>query len=83
MGYPRTCAGWKYDVTKPLIIDDKVLAAVDREWRTALEIFAILDEGAFASVSGPPIALLSYLTAACGSPEGSVSRTYASDSEWP
>jgi hypothetical protein len=36
-------------MTKPPTIDDKALAAVDSEWRTAREIFAILDEGAFAS----------------------------------
>jgi hypothetical protein len=34
---------------KPATIDDKALAAVDREWRTAREIYAILDEGAFVS----------------------------------
>jgi hypothetical protein len=30
-------------------IDDKALAAVDRDWRTAREIYPIIDEGAFAS----------------------------------
>jgi hypothetical protein len=34
---------------KPLTIDDKALAAVGCDWRTAREIFAILDEGAFTS----------------------------------
>ena len=34
---------------KPPTIDDKALAAVDGEWRTAREIYAILDEGAFVS----------------------------------
>jgi hypothetical protein len=36
--------------TKPLTIDDKALAAVDGEWRTAREIFAVVDEGAPVSV---------------------------------
>jgi hypothetical protein len=34
---------------KPPTIDDKAFAVVDNEWRTAREIYAILDEGAFAS----------------------------------
>jgi hypothetical protein len=34
---------------KPPTIDDKALAAVDCEWRTAREIYAIIDEGAFVS----------------------------------
>jgi hypothetical protein len=34
---------------KPPTIDEKALAAVDCEWRTAREIYAILDEGAFIS----------------------------------
>ena len=34
---------------KPPTIDDKALAAVDSEWRTAREIYAILHEGAFVS----------------------------------
>jgi hypothetical protein len=34
---------------KPPTIDDKALAAVDREWRTAREIYTIVDEGAFIS----------------------------------
>jgi len=34
---------------KPPTIEDKALAAVDSKWRTAREIYAILDEGAFAS----------------------------------
>jgi hypothetical protein len=34
---------------KPPTIYDKALAAVDREWCTAREIYAILDEGAFIS----------------------------------
>jgi hypothetical protein len=34
---------------KPLTINDKALAAVASEWRTAREIFAILDEGAHRS----------------------------------
>jgi hypothetical protein len=36
-------------MTKPLTIDDRALAAVDSEWRTAREIYAILDQGAFVS----------------------------------
>jgi hypothetical protein len=36
-------------MAKPRTIDDKALAAVDSEWRTAREIYAILDEGAFIS----------------------------------
>jgi hypothetical protein len=36
-------------MTKPPTIDDRALAAVDSEWRTAREIYAILDQGAFAS----------------------------------
>jgi hypothetical protein len=36
-------------MAKPPTIDDKALAAVDSEWRTAREIYAILDEGAFVS----------------------------------
>jgi hypothetical protein len=34
---------------KPPTIDDKALAAVDRDWRTAREIYPIIDESAFAS----------------------------------
>jgi hypothetical protein len=34
---------------KPPTIDDKPLAAVDSDWRTAREIYAILSEGAFIS----------------------------------
>ena len=34
---------------KPPTISDKALAAVDSEWRTAREVFAILDEGAYRS----------------------------------
>src|ERR1700683_4061068 len=37
------------NLNKPPSINDKALAAVDREWRTAREIFAILDEGAYRS----------------------------------
>ncbi len=36
-------------MTKPPTINDKALTALDREWRTAREIYAILDEGAFIS----------------------------------
>jgi hypothetical protein len=36
-------------MTKPPTIDDRALAAVNSEWRTAREIYAILDQGAFAS----------------------------------
>jgi hypothetical protein len=36
-------------MTKLPSIDDKALAAVNGEWRTAREIFAIIDEGAFIS----------------------------------
>lgn len=35
--------------TRPLTIDDKALAAVDGEWRTAREIFACVGEGAISS----------------------------------
>jgi len=42
---------------KPPTIDDKALAAVDREWRTAREIYAILDEGAFVSTMAALIRL--------------------------
>jgi hypothetical protein len=42
---------------KPLTIDDKALAAVDCDWRTAREIFAILDEGAFTSTAAALIRL--------------------------
>jgi hypothetical protein len=34
---------------KPPTIDDRAQAAVDSEWRTAREIFAIVDQGAFVS----------------------------------
>ena len=34
---------------KSLTINDKALAAVASEWRTAREMFAILDEGAHRS----------------------------------
>ena len=34
---------------KPRTINDKALAAVASEWRTAREMFAILDEGAHRS----------------------------------
>jgi hypothetical protein len=34
---------------KPLTINDKALAAVASKWRTAREMFAILDEGAHRS----------------------------------
>jgi hypothetical protein len=34
---------------KPPTIDDRAQAAVDSEWRTAREIFAIVDKGAFVS----------------------------------
>jgi hypothetical protein len=36
-------------MTKLPSIEDKALAAVDDEWRTAREIFVIIDEGAFIS----------------------------------
>ena len=36
-------------MTRPPTIDDKALAAVGSEWRTAREIYAILDEGAYNS----------------------------------
>jgi hypothetical protein len=42
----------EHDVTtleKPPTIDDKALAAVDGQWRTAREIFRLVDEGAFSS----------------------------------
>jgi hypothetical protein len=42
---------------KPPTIDDKAQAAVDSEWRTAREIYAILDEGAFTSTAAALIRL--------------------------
>ena len=36
---------------KPASIDDKTLSAVDHEWRTAREIFGLVDEGASISVA--------------------------------
>jgi hypothetical protein len=46
-------------VKKPPTISDKALAAVDSEWRTAREVFAILDEGAYRST-------VAALVRACG-----------------
>jgi hypothetical protein len=43
-------------MTKPATIDDKALAAVDDEWRTAREIFALLAVG--HTVSGTRGALI-------------------------
>jgi hypothetical protein len=34
---------------KPPTIGDRAQAAIDSEWRTAREIFAIVDQGAFVS----------------------------------
>jgi hypothetical protein len=45
-------------MTKLPTIDDKAFATVDCEWRTAREIFAILDEGAFSSTAGALIRLV-------------------------
>jgi hypothetical protein len=42
---------------KPPTIDDKALLAVDCVWRTAREIYGILDEGAFASTTAALIRL--------------------------
>jgi hypothetical protein len=52
--YPRV--GWGEETTT---ISDKALAAVDSEWRTAREVFAILDEGAYQST-------VAALVRACG-----------------
>jgi hypothetical protein len=38
-------------MSKPPKIDDKAIAVVDDEWRSAREIYAILDEGAFVSTA--------------------------------
>jgi hypothetical protein len=52
---------------KPPTIDDKALAAVDSDWRTAREIYAILSEGAFIST----VAALTRLVSA-----GKIERRY-------
>jgi hypothetical protein len=40
-------------MSKPAMIDDKAIAVVDGEWRSAREIYAILDEGAFVTTQRP------------------------------
>jgi hypothetical protein len=42
---------------RPPVIDDKAIAVVDCEWRTAREIYAILDEGAFVTTSAALVRL--------------------------
>jgi hypothetical protein len=44
-------------MSKPLLIDDKAIAVVDGEWRSAREIYAILDEGAFTSTAAALVRL--------------------------
>jgi hypothetical protein len=44
-------------MSKPLMIDDKAIAVVDGEWRSAREIYAILDEGAFTSTAAALVRL--------------------------
>jgi hypothetical protein len=39
------------------MIDDKAIAVVDGEWRSAREIYAILDEGAFVSTAAALVRL--------------------------
>jgi hypothetical protein len=39
------------------MIDDKVIAVVGGEWRSAREIYAILDEGAFVTTSAALVRL--------------------------
>jgi hypothetical protein len=42
---------------KPPVIDDKAIAVIDSEWRSAREIYAILDEGAFGTTSAALVRL--------------------------
>jgi hypothetical protein len=42
----RQFISWGTVMTTPPTVDDKALAAVDSEWRTAREIYAIIDQGA-------------------------------------
>ena len=44
-------------MSKPLMIDDKAIAVVDGKWRSAREIYAILDEGAFTSTAAALVRL--------------------------
>jgi hypothetical protein len=44
-------------LNKPPTIDDRAQAAVNGEWRTAREIFAIVDQGAFVSTAAALIRL--------------------------
>jgi hypothetical protein len=44
-------------MSKPPMIDDKAIAVVDGEWRSAREIYAILDEGAFVSTAAALVRL--------------------------
>jgi hypothetical protein len=46
--FGRAVSG-KGNLKKPPAISDKALAAVNGEWRTAREIFAVLEEGAYRS----------------------------------
>jgi hypothetical protein len=56
--------------TRPPTIDDKVLAVVDEQWRTAREIFAAVDEGA-------PVSVRHALTRLANA--GRVERSYSPD----
>jgi hypothetical protein len=44
-------------MSKAPIIDDKAIAVVDGEWRSAREIYAILDEGAFVTTAAALVRL--------------------------
>jgi hypothetical protein len=44
-------------MSKPPMIDDKAIAVVDGEWRSAREIYAILDEGAFVTTAAALVRL--------------------------
>ena len=44
-------------MSKPPKIDDKAIAVVDGEWRSAHEIYAILDEGAFVTTAAALVRL--------------------------
>ena len=44
-------------MSKPPMINDKAIAVVDGEWRSAREIYAILDEGAFVSTAAALVRL--------------------------
>jgi hypothetical protein len=48
---------WGHAMSKPPMIDDKAIAVVDGEWRSAREIYVILDEGAFVSTAAALVRL--------------------------